>query len=168
MHSTHAPESAVWAPWRYTDSRARTYVVRPAIERFFRHVASSDDGDCWLWTGYVDIKGYGRFRGEPHNRAHRWIYEAMIAEIPEGLTLDHLCRVRNCVNPYHLEPVTLIENSRRGEGSTAAALQAGACKWGHPTTDAYAYYEQTPTGRMKRHCRECRNRRNREWWRRVA
>jgi Holliday junction resolvase len=68
---------------------------------------------CWLWQkGTVD--GYGRCRrGDQIVMAHRWYYEQAQGPIPEGLELDHLCRVRACVNPDHLEPVTREENIRR-------------------------------------------------------
>lgn len=72
-------------------------------------------GSCWLWQGRLGSKGYGRLdpsRGQ-HLLAHRFAYEHLIGPIPSGLQLDHLCRVRSCVNPYHLDPVTLAENVRR-------------------------------------------------------
>jgi len=71
---------------------------------------------CWLWTGSRSRDGYGKF--EPATsvfyKAHRFAYETVVGPIPEGLTLDHLCRVRRCVNPDHLEPVTNQENLLRG------------------------------------------------------
>lgn len=69
---------------------------------------------CWLWTGTIERTGYGRFwLGGRQEIAHRASYALLIGPIPEGLTIDHLCRVRACVNPDHLEPVTLAENIRR-------------------------------------------------------
>jgi hypothetical protein len=87
------------------------YNPQTAPARFWAKVAT--DGDCWLWRAHVMRNGYGYF---DKGYAHRWAYQHMVAEIPEGLELDHLCRVRNCVNPYHLEPVTHAENHRRRRG----------------------------------------------------
>jgi hypothetical protein len=81
-------------------------------ERFWSKVDKS--GDCWLWTGTITNR-YGRFF-LAHGRmtpAHRWAYESLVGPIPEGLTIDHLCRNPPCVNPDHLEPVTVQENVRR-------------------------------------------------------
>lgn len=86
----------------------------PFDERQWAKVEESPSG-CWLWTGRISINGYGRV-DLPHRRrmpAHRWTYEYVVGKIPEGLQLDHLCYVRRCVNPAHLEPVTNRENHRR-------------------------------------------------------
>jgi len=79
---------------------------------------------CWLWTGWGTHDGYGRFAVTQKVKfsAHRFAYELYRGPIPLGRTLDHLCRVRRCVNPAHLEPVSLRENILRGEG--LAALNA--------------------------------------------
>lgn len=72
---------------------------------------------CWVWTPPLRPDGYGQFWVASKGRAivaHRWSYEHHVGPIPEGLTLDHLCRNRSCVNPTHLEPVTRGENVRRG------------------------------------------------------
>lgn len=70
---------------------------------------------CWLWNGALIQGGYGRYqRGPKGQPAHRAYYEKLVGPIPDGLDLDHLCRVRRCVNPSHLEPVTAAENTRRG------------------------------------------------------
>lgn len=77
-----------------------------------------DDNACWIWQGYVTPNGYGLI-GDGRGRAgtsiytHRASYELHVGPIPEGLDIDHLCRVRACCNPQHLEPVTRAENLRR-------------------------------------------------------
>lgn len=73
-----------------------------------------DLGPCWLWTAHVNDDGYGVLKVEGRTRpAHIWSYEYHVGEVPTGLELDHLCRVRACVNPWHLDPVTHAENVRR-------------------------------------------------------
>lgn len=74
---------------------------------------------CWVWLGQIaPVTGYGlTYTGFVPRRkvgAHRAVFEAHRGPIPTGLDLDHLCRVRACVNPEHLEPVTRGENLRRG------------------------------------------------------
>lgn len=71
-------------------------------------------GPCWLWTRPLTDRGYASFGYDGGKiRAHRFAYEQIVGPIPAGLTLDHLCRVRHCVNPSHMEPVTQAENSLR-------------------------------------------------------
>lgn len=121
----------------------------PVEDRFARKVEVADDG-CWLWMGTVNRKGYGMFwpdaAGTP---AHRWSYEHHVGPIPAGLQLDHLCRVRHCVNPEHLEPVTAKENQMRSPFNPAARTH---CPQGHPydAVNTYLY----PDGR-RRACRTC-------------
>ena len=73
---------------------------------------------CWLWQGSKNNGGYGmlKHKGE-HYCAHVFYYERLVGPKPEGLDLDHLCRVRHCVNPSHLEPATRAKNVRRGDST---------------------------------------------------
>src|SRR5690349_8419011 len=70
---------------------------------------------CWVWSRARDHAGYGGVYCDGHIvGAHRWVYQQLVGPIPDGLHLDHLCRNPSCVNPDHLEPVTVAENVRRG------------------------------------------------------
>lgn len=98
------------------------------LERLAKFI-THDEGGCWLWTGSLDKHGYGRSYLNGRNRsAHAVMYELTIGPCPDGLELDHLCHVRNCVNPTHLEPVTHAENLRRATPRKKKA----ECKNGHP------------------------------------
>lgn len=112
----------------------------PAIERFWAKVEL--EGSCWAWNGHVMRSGYGQFGDNKMlHYAHRWAYEHFVGPIPVGMHIDHLCRNRRCVKPYHLEPVTQAENNRR---SPKPVVQF--CPQGH---DTFA------TGRSRSGCLEC-------------
>jgi hypothetical protein len=69
---------------------------------------------CWNWMCYPTSNGYGQFRvGKCRVSAHRVAYELAVGPIPDGLHIDHLCSNRLCMNPWHLEPVTVRENNLR-------------------------------------------------------
>ena len=97
-----------------------------------------------------------------HIPAHRFIYEAFVGPIGEGLELDHLCRNRGCVNPWHLEPVTNAVNQRRGNGPSGLNYRKTHCKRGHAFTK-----ENTIHGwngdHPSRSCRVCRDARVKAW-----
>lgn len=115
---------------------------------------------CWLWTSNKR-GGYGLFKiGTRQASAHRWFYEQIVAPIALGLTIDHLCRVRNCVNPDHLEPVSNKENSLRGVGACAQNARKTHCKRGHEFTSENTYIRNN-----QRTCRTCRTIRGTEWMR---
>ncbi|MGQ5576033.1 HNH endonuclease signature motif containing protein [Streptomyces sp. ECR3.8] len=89
--------------------------------------------ECWLWLSRKNPKGYGQMTVDGHPRsAHRVSYEAFVGPIPDGLEIDHLCRVRHCVNPSHLEPVTRSENIRRAIAATGmvAGKRVGGLQFG--------------------------------------
>ena len=121
---------------------------------------SVEDGDgCWTWRA-TKSNGYGRlFIGGRAWPAHRWVYEALVGLIPEGLTLDHLCRNRACVRPDHLEPVTMRENILRGESFAAVNNRKTHCKHGHEFTPENTYVA-TPAWRG---CRTCARDARRKW-----
>lgn len=127
------------------------------LERFTRLVAPTEGEHggtpCWGWGERLS-GSYGRMRDDTGRRVsvHRWSYEYHRAEIPEGLHLDHLCRNRACVNPWHLEPVTNRVNVLRGTGPTARNAVAETCLRGHAFDPQNTYID--PRG--WRQCRACR------------
>lgn len=80
------------------------------------------DGACLRWTGAHSPTGYGylKYPGGPTGNVHRMAYEVFVEPIPEGLEIDHLCRVRDCINVDHLEVVTHKENVRRARERSAS------------------------------------------------
>ena len=140
--------------------------MRPLRERLLQRIIVDPSG-CWLWQGSFNEDGHGVFtvylppNSEVRKRkrvAHRLMYELTIGEVDPILTLDHLCRVRACVNPAHMEPVTRVENILRGVGPTAANARKSKCLHGHDLTEDNIYRNR----RGNRHCRECALRRARE------
>jgi hypothetical protein len=85
-------------------------------DRFWQKVSPEPNSGCWLWTGADNGEGYGTISvpGKRGHKAHRFAYELFVGPIPDGLQIDHLCRVRCCVNPAHLEAVTQKVNVQRG------------------------------------------------------
>ena len=137
---------------------------RPQIDRFNEKFVVDVNG-CWLWQASTDKDGYGVFyeggRRGRSLRAHRWIYEHLVGPIGTGLVIDHLCRNTLCVNPRHLEPVTMKVNLLRGNGLTSRHARATHCPQGHPYDLLNTY--NTPDG--KRVCRLCNAEKNRRYQR---
>lgn len=120
--------------------------------RFWGRVNKTDD--CWLWTGAVNSAGYGQIRqGGRIHYVHRLSYEDAHGPIPDGFQIDHLCRVRNCLRPEHLEAVTPGENTRRGEPARRTH-----CPRGHEYDLLNTYID----GNGRRVCRACHRMRERE------
>lgn len=116
-------------------------------------------GNCWLWTGRLDKDGYGRITvNQRPGRAHRVAYETFVGAIPEGMEIDHLCRVRHCVKPDHLEPVPHQLNVARAFSANDAERNPDECLHGHVLDESNAYLVQG-----SRQCRECHRKRNREY-----
>lgn len=117
-----------------------------------RRVSPEPNSGCWLWLGVLTKSGYGRvYSGGSLKMAHRVSFEMHVGEIPAGLDLDHLCRVRCCVNPEHLEPVTRKENIRRGVGVGKANKAKLCCPRGHLYDSANTEIESHGW----RRCRAC-------------
>lgn len=116
---------------------------------------------CWDWVGTKHPGGYGQFRRHGRmQRAHRVLYEDIVGKIPDGLTLDHLCRNRGCVNPAHMEPVTRRENILRGDGAGVRGSRRTHCPRGHALGGDNLVRCELKRG--KRKCRTCDN----DWERR--
>lgn len=120
---------------------------RTIAERMWAMIERDADG-CWIWRGALKPgSGYGCLTVDKKVvYSHRVMYELLVEPIPEGLTIDHLCRVRACCNPSHLEPVTMLENVRRAPRS-----QTTHCPQGHPYDEQNTYVWQG-----HRYCRACR------------
>lgn len=129
------------------------------MERLTEKFEIDPDTGCWVWGAASDGKyGVISLNGRLV-KAHRLSYMLHVGEIPEGLDLDHLCRVTRCVNPAHLEPVTRSENLRRGTGGGKAQRERTHCIHGHPLSGENLYV--TPDGR--RQCRTCGRERDRRY-----
>jgi len=111
-------------------------------------------GGCWIFTG-ATTRGYGSIQGADGKtqRAHRLAYEIFIGPVPPGLHIDHLCRVRRCVNPAHLEAVPQRVNTLRGVSFSAENAVKTHCVNGHEFTPENTYH-RSPTHRQ---CRTCNN-----------
>lgn len=141
-------------------------------ERIWDRVERDESG-CWLWTGPVGRGGYSKFTvwdktvGKTLTYlVHRWMWEHFNGPIPEGLQIDHLCRVRRCVNPLHLEPVTPQENQLRA----VPFNRRTHCKRGHELTTENTRLDprQTqPERGFSMACRTCERARNRARYHRL-
>lgn len=126
----------------------------PLIERLLSKISPEPNSGCWIWTESVGNGGYGSIRSElGWEGAHRAAYRLFRGPIPDGMDLDHLCRVRCCCNPHHLEPVTRQENLLRGEN-----CRKDCCHAGHPYPENLRIRPDTG----KRQCMECARIRDRK------
>lgn len=140
-------------PWQ----EAHTPACLPRHIR--RNIAPGERG-CWLWTRSCSPDGYGW--ASLNNRtyqAHRLVYTLVKGDIPEGLMIDHLCRIRACVNPAHMEPVSARENQQRSPITPAGRLACLKC--GGPLT-----WYMTPSV-FQRRCIPCARKRRAAYMREV-
>lgn len=120
-------------------------------ERIKAYIQPKPNSGCWIWTGKCSVGGYGQMK-----IARKWVYihiynyRTMHGEISERLELDHLCRVRPCVNPWHLEAVTHTENVRRGLGNRKN--ERTHCPRGHEYTLENTKLKRN---RTSRECKTC-------------
>ena len=126
----------------------------PMVDRIMRFVSPEPMSGCWLWTGAIDQKQYARIGISGKNlQVHRISYELFKGKIPDGLCIDHLCRVRFCVNPDHMEPVTPQVNSARGLTGIFGRSKTH-CPRGHEYTPENTY--RSPGRYARRSCLICR------------
>lgn len=122
--------------------------------RFAALVEPEPNTGCWLWSGSLNWRGYGRITINGSGvGAHRLSYELHVGSIADDLEIDHLCRVRSCVNPRHLEAIPHALNVQR------AAATRPACSRGHEFTEANTRWVKTRGGRI---CRKCSRQRDTE------
>jgi len=122
----------------------------PPTDRFFSKVNKTDG--CWLWNSTPSTKGYGMYWVDgKYALAHRYSYQKFVGDIKDGYQIDHLCRVRKCVNPEHLQQVTQKENILRGTGVTSVNHKKTHCMNGHEFSKENTYI----TKKNSRRCRIC-------------
>lgn len=136
------------------------------IDRFWVRVDKKSSKECWNWIGFITRDGYGQFHCVDDNnikyfRAHRLSYVLAGGTLDPKLCLDHTCRNRACMNPNHLEQVSLKENLNRGEGICAKRKRSEKCKNGH----SYKLSQQSNYMKKNewRSCKICRNKWENQW-----
>lgn len=132
------------------------------INKFLDRISPEPNSGCWLWTTAFNYNGYGRFCVHNYKqvKAHRFSYVLFKGPIPDGLVIDHLCMVKACVNPNHLEAVTRFENNRRevlAHGHYNS--KKTHCINGHPYTPENTL-KQSRGGRA---CKICMTAYRKEW-----
>ena len=133
------------------------------LDQFEREVGKDA---CWLWPGGVGKNGYPTvghwaITGKD-TTGHRRAYETLIGPVPVGVTLDHLCNTRRCINPWHLQFTTRGANVLRGDGPSARAARQTHCPFGHPYSGdnlLISRYRRNGGWQVGRRCRICR-----DWW----
>jgi len=138
----------------------------PTIDRVLARLGPyPGPGPCWLWPGSLTSSGYGKVKPGPEGGTclvHRLTYLHMVGPVPDGLDLDHLCRVKACANPAHLDPVTRAVNLARGEHNHRGKTH---CKRGHAFTPENTYVSsKNATWRV---CAECQREASRRYRQRL-
>lgn len=128
--------------------------------RFLSKVEIVTESGCWIWMDAVHKYGQFCFDNK-RTLAHRFAYEFYKGPIPQGLQIDHLCRVQSCVNPHHLEAVTSRENTLRGTTGPALNVKKTHCKHGHEFNEENTLLVKNGLERVCLKCREVYNARKR-------
>lgn len=138
----------------------RKYKTVSPFDRFIWKFKVDLKTGCWKWTGTHCGPGYAtlflykikKTRRQVRIYAHRFSYLVFKGEIPEGKEIDHICRVRDCVNPEHLRLVSHRENMLLGETIAAVAASRTCCPYGHPYDEKNTYYRKNDGSRQ---CKTC-------------
>lgn len=135
---------------KVVERRTGSYIPHGGLLNFHRKIEVTDG--CWNWKGSTSKRGYPLYVKPGHNvGAHRFAYELVMGDIPDGLELDHTCRNTHCVRPDHLEPVTSQVNTLRGTSPASMNAAKTHCMRGHPLSGGNLY--TAPSGGRK--CRIC-------------
>jgi len=135
-----------------TDKLTRAARGRRLVNAEYMRQRVENVGECWEWQGGVLSNGYGRCQSVEYGvLAHRVSYQIFVGPIPAGLTIDHLCRNRRCINPDHLEAVTPRVNVLRGDTIVAANASKTHCPKGHELAGDNLYLAPS----RRRYCRTC-------------
>jgi hypothetical protein len=131
-------------------------VTVPIMERIWERTEPIPECGCYIWMGALGSSGYGQISVEGKRlQVHNVTYEQLVGPIPDGMQLDHLCRVRSCWRPDHLELVTPRENTLRGIGPSAVNARRTHCINGHAFTEDNTYYYRGRRQHDRRFCRQC-------------
>jgi hypothetical protein len=131
--------------------------MKSLIERIESNIIRIPEAGCWVWTAFVDKKGYGRINvGGKIKFVHRVVYEMLKGTVPQKHDIDHLCRNPSCCNPEHLEGVTRQTNVQRGlRGNMNPQKYITQCKNGHMFTEDNTYMRDNKNGTFNRMCKAC-------------
>ncbi len=144
--------------WNMVMKGGESFNLDQLIHSFNKKYCITKSG-CWIWIGAKISSGYGNFRVgymKKNVLAHRFSYEFYNGKIEEPLVIDHLCHKRLCVNPKHLEAVTMKENLKRGFSPAAIRSREGYCVMGHEYNNKNTRIYFHPNGKERRRiCREC-------------
>jgi hypothetical protein len=129
--------------WKSTYYMGHVKMTGTSEEVFRASIFKSTSTGCWIWRRALTEYGYAAFTVYDEDgrstTGHRYAYELLVGPSPEGLELDHTCRIRPCCNPAHLEPVTQRVNTLRGVGFSAQNARKEKCPQGHPYDSENTY-----------------------------
>lgn len=128
-------------------------ILEQIKQKILSKILIDPNTECWLWQGYADRDGYARIEviGGKNKFVHRLSYEAFTGSIPEGMSIDHICKNRGCCNPKHLQQLSIKENILRGDGASSKNNKKTHCNEGHEFSAENTYINN----RSARVCKTC-------------